>query len=321
MWASCCILNAINPSDRSFEPRLAATMNAQKINSLGMIVMAAGKGRRFGGLKQLEPFGPQGETLMDYALHDGLQAGFNHVVLVISPDCEAEFETRLVTRWRNRLDIVLAHQKSDDLPHLPQNHVCFSERSKPWGTGHALWTARNHMTTPFVVFNADDYYGPDAFAAMASFLHRNGETNTFAMQGYDLLATLPATGSFSRGLCQSSAEGWLETITEHPEVRRHEVTGTDQIASMNFWGFTPVVFSILEQQFSRFLDNYGQSPDQEFYLPTAIQAGLAADYCRVCVLPSLKTWFGVTHPDDRQLVSDQLRLLHQQGLYPKGFAG
>ncbi len=296
-------------------------MSARETESPGMIIMAAGKGRRFGGLKQLEPFGPQGETLMDYALHDGLQSGFDRAVLIISPDCEAEFETSLVARWRDRLDIVLAHQQLDDLPHLAQGKDCVSGRSKPWGTGHALWTARNHMAAPFVVFNADDYYGPDAFATMAKFLRQNKEQNTFAMQGYDLLATLPATGSFSRGLCQSATDGWLETITEHPIVRRQEVLGTDQIASMNFWGFTPAVFPILDQQFSCFLGDHGQSTDQEFYLPTAIQSGLAAGHCRVRILPPLKTWFGVTNPDDRHLVSEQLKLLHQQGLYAEGFAG
>ena len=288
-----------------------------KRESLSLVIMAAGKGRRFGGLKQLEGFGPQGQTLLDYALYDGLRAGIPRAVLVIDAAHEQEFMTRVVHPWRHRLAVHLVHQKLDDLPVLPLGGPGPAARSKPWGTGQALWAVRHVVHAPFLLCNADDFYGRQTYLAMADFLAGNPDPGTFALQGYNLLDTLPEEGGFSRGFCQVGPDGRLQKITEHLDVKRADHPAAGQIVSMNFWGLTPLVFSLVEEQFLAFLQENGHLPDGEFYLPAAIQAGLTQGRCAVKVLPPAGAWFGLTNPADRHLVSQRLAGLHQDGVYPE----
>ena len=288
-----------------------------KTNSLTLVIMAAGRGRRFGSLKQLAGFGPHGETLMDYSLHDALRAGIDRAVLVISPRLEPEFRARLGEPWRERLEVRLVSQEMDDLPVLPVGGAGPAARLKPWGTGQALWAARTEVDGPFIVCNADDFYGRDAFGSLAGFLDAGHGPDSFAMPGFDLLDTLPPEGAFSRGFCRVSADGLLEEIQERHGVRRADVTGPGQVVSMNIWGFTPAVFPLLEDLFRRFLVDIGHDPEQEFYLPSAVQQAVAAGRCRVRVLPGAGSWFGVTNPQDADLVRDRLARLHVQGVYPE----
>ena len=286
-------------------------------SALTMVFMAAGKGSRFGGLKQLEGFGPRGESLLDYAIFDGLRTGFTRAVLVISAEHEAEFRARMVEPWLEKLKVDLVVQSVEDLPVLPLDGPGPAARTKPWGTGHAVWAARETVSGPFMVGNADDFYGRGAFESMAAFLNTADRPGTFAMQGYNLRDTLLQEGGFSRGICRVSTEGMLREITEHQEVRRDSTTGQAGIASMNFWGFTPEVFRLLEDGFLCFLRSSGHDPEREFFLPAVVQEGMARDLCRVRVLPEVKGWFGVTNPEDRGLVTDRLARLHQQGEYPE----
>lgn len=279
-----------------------------------LVIMAGGRGRRFGGLKQLQPFGPGGQTIMDYTLHDARRAGVRRAVLVVAAEHEDPFRTRVVEPWVGRLEVVLAPQRLDDLPVLPVTGAGPAARAKPWGTGQALWAARNAVHGPFLVANADDFYGREALARVAAFLAQGGDI--FALQAYDLLTTLPGEGGYSRGFCQVGPDGLLGDITEHLDVRSANAP-PDQPVSMNLWGFTPAVFPLLEEGFQAFLAQRGHDPEAEFYLPAAVQAGILQGRCRVRVLPPVGGWFGVTAPEDADPVRARLLRLHEEGIYPE----
>lgn len=292
------------------------TIVAQE-SGLNLVIMAAGKGRRFGGLKQLVGFGPGGETLIDYAIYDGLKAGTQRVVLVISPENRAEFQSRIVTPWSAHIEVQLVAQELEDLPVLPVDGPGPAARTKPWGTGQALWAARHAADGPMVVCNADDFYGHEAYHQMGQFFQNSLAEEEFALQGYELLETLPTGAGYSRGFCAVSPDGYLEGIEEQLEVKRDEIHAAGQLVSMNFWGFTPLVFSLLERAFQGFLSAEGANPESEFYLPAAIQAGLDSNKCRVMVQPPCGRWFGVTNPEDAGLVREHLIKLHEDGTYPE----
>nr|MEE4267866.1 nucleotidyltransferase [Candidatus Krumholzibacteria bacterium] len=283
-------------------------------SSLSLVVMAAGRARRYGGLKQLEGFGPAGQTILDYTLCDALRAGVSRAVLVISSEHEHEFRKQIVEPWSSQLDVVLVEQRLEDLPALPVDGPGPSARPRPWGTGHALWAARHAVDGPFILANADDFYGQRALAAVAEHL-RSGRG--WALQAYALGDTLPTEDGFSRGFCTTDADGWLQTITETLDVRRATMANPCQPVSMNLWGLEPAVFDLLEEEFRNYLSAHGQEPDREFYLPHAIGAGIDQECCRVKVLPPCDQWFGVTHPDDAPAVRQQLKALHSQGVYPE----
>jgi dTDP-glucose pyrophosphorylase len=297
-------------------------------NDLTLVVLAAGVGSRFGGLKQLVGVGTNGETLLEYSIFDALRAGFTRVVLVVRRETEAAFHETLGVRLAGHAELSYVHQRLDQLPagwQPPRG------RSKPWGTGQAVLACADVVTGPFAIINADDFYGARAFAAVADFLRQDdsGTIPAYAMVGFGLLDTLPDTGSVSRALCRCDDEGWLQSIVEITALERSGSggrytdadgltyhLGSDELVSMNLWGFTPALFAELEQHFIRFLEEQRGSPDAEHRLPDLIQDLITTGKARVKVLPSGDQWCGVTYREDHALVTARLQELVAAGAYP-----
>jgi hypothetical protein len=302
---------------------------ASNANAPTLVLLAAGLGRRYGGLKQLEPVGPDGATLMDYSIYDALRAGFGRVVFVIRPDMQAVAQALLGRRYERRVDVRYAHQRLDT---LPAGFAPPPGRTRPWGTCQALLAAAEHVDGPFAVANADDFYGAGSFAALGAFLRQDsaGPLPTYAMAGYTMRNTLPEQGTVSRAICRCSADGWLQSIVEVIGIERcgadarhvddsgqTQIIPGDTLVSMNLWGFTPAIFDQLRDGFQRFLHERGGSPEAEFHLPTAVQQALAARRARVRVLPSTDAWCGVTHAQDKARATEVVGRLLAQGVYPK----
>jgi len=305
-------------------------------NKPTLVILAAGIGRRFGGLKQLEPLGPDGSTIMEYTIYDAQKAGFQKAVLIVREETEEEFRNTIGKRIGDAFPITYVHQKTEvgvDLPdEISKTISKIGTRSKPWGTGHAVLAAKNEVSGPFAVVNADDYYGSTAIHAIGQFLSANpSSTNNanFAMVGYPLRNTLPAQGTVSRGICKSAADGTLEHIDETHNIEKFgndaqtktdtgemlPISG-DTIVSMNLWGFTGEAFDILESGFAHFLATIDLINEPEFYLPTAIVQATNEDIAHVQILPKGERWCGVTNPNDTNSVKDTLAALVQQGQYP-----
>lgn len=294
---------------------------------LTLLVLAAGMGSRYGGLKQMDGLGPAGETILDYSVFDAARAGFNRVVFVIRRDFEAEFRERAGRRFEGRIDVDYAFQQLNDLPggfSVPPG------REKPWGTGHAVWCARSAVDAPFLAINADDFYGAGAFQAVAGFLKKEKTPGRFCMAGYRLDTTLSENGTVSRGVCRLDADGFLEGVKEHTRIGRtpgglrDEADGTafrgDERVSMNCWGFTPDAFGFLESGMLRFLEEKSGDPKAEFYIPSAVADMVARGEARVSVLPVESRWFGITYREDRPVVVEALRELVAAGDYPSPLA-
>jgi hypothetical protein len=283
-------------------------------------------GSRFGGVKQLEGVGPGGGTLMDYSIYDALRAGFRKVVFVIRPDLEAAFQETILPRYAGRVEVATVHQRLED---LPSGVVAPSGRRKPWGTGQAVLAAEGAVDGPFVVANADDFYGAPAFIATAEFLRapRPEDQETWALVGYRLRDTLSEHGAVNRGACRVSSDGWLQGIEEVHDItattdgslvgrgaRGHVALAPDSLVSMNLWAFLPSIFPILREGFARFL---ADAPgDREFLLPAIVQEALASGRAKVRVLDAGSPWFGMTFPADHARVAAALRTLVQSGTYP-----
>jgi NDP-sugar pyrophosphorylase family protein len=295
---------------------------------LTLIVLAAGLGSRYGGLKQLEAVGPGGETLLDYGIYDAVRAGYSRAVLVIRPELESAFREHVERRYGDSIEIGFAIQSIDQVPEGVSVPV---ERRKPWGTGHAALAARSEVSEPFVVMNADDFYGRTAYEALADHLRRHADTDplNFAAAGYELNATLSPHGGVSRAVCNLDDQGYLVRVTEVKRIRREAdvlvgvtVAGEpiwlngDETVSMNLWAATPAAFPILEQQFARFLDDHAADPESEFFLSEAVNEQVAAGTVRVKVIPTPGPWLGVTYPEDRDHVVERLRELAAAGIYP-----
>ncbi|TSA29566.1 MAG: nucleotidyltransferase [Verrucomicrobiaceae bacterium] len=292
-----------------------------------LLVLAAGMGSRYGGLKQLDGVGPSGEVVLDYSVHDALWAGFNKVVFVIRRDFRDEFEEIVVRRYHGQIAIELAFQELDD---LPERHALPLGRQKPWGTGHAIRAARHLIHEPFLVVNADDFYGMEAYSKMAVFLDRPEEGLRFGMVAYTLSNTLSEHGEVSRGVCTVAADQTLIRVEEHTGIVRNagEIRGTDttgevrqltgtEMVSMNFWGFTQEVFPHLEDLFGKFLDSGGnENPKSEFYIPSAVSEIIASGAAPASVIPSAGRWFGVTYKEDRESVASALGQMVKDRLYP-----
>ena len=292
-----------------------------------LVILAAGMGRRYGGLKQLESVGPGGETIMDYSIYDAVRAGFGKVAFVIRPDMEGTFHATIGRRYEQRVPVTYAYQR---LEALPAGFAVPPGRTKPWGTGQAVLSAAGEVHEPFAVANADDFYGAGSFASMSAFL-RQPQTGTpeYALVGYVLRNTLSESGAVSRAVCRSTPEGWLEDIVETIGLERdgtgarrkdehgrvHKFTG-DETVSMNLWGFVPTFVAELGNAFERFLRDRGTSPDAELYLPAAVQDAIRAGRARVRVLPSADRWCGITSPRDKDDVIRFIRGLVNQGTYP-----
>ena len=296
-----------------------------------LVILAAGMGSRFGGMKQLASVGPAGETLMDYSIHDALRAGFESAVFIIRPEMEETFREFAGQRYGRRLTFRTVHQRLEDVP----DGFTVPERPKPWGTGQAVLAAEPAVSGPFAVINADDYYGVEAYQAMADFLNSvdpDEEPPTFGLTGYRVVDTLSASGGVNRGVLRVSPDGMLESIEEVIDIRRGEAglaghvnkspRPVDQaaLASMNMWGFTPAVFPILHEGFRAFLAAPGAAT-AEYLLPTAIQDAIASGKARVRVLDPRSSWFGITYPTDAPAVSEALGRLVKEGKYPTPLFG
>lgn len=299
-----------------------------------LLVLAAGMGSRFGGLKQIEPVGPDDETLLDYSVYDARRAGFGRVVFIIRREFESVFRERVGRRVSEHMAVDYVFQELDV---LPSGFAVPPGRSKPWGTGHAIWCAREIVHEPFVVINGDDFYGRDAFALVARFLISPPPASAsegavrFAMAGYELGETLSNFGSVSRGLCELDTAGRLHHITEVTNIERtatgagcvRSPDGTERtipggtLVSMNFWGLNPAVFPMVENQFLEFLAAHGSEAASEFYLPTVIQFAIQSRQATVDVLASRDSWFGVTHRDDLPRVREAIKSLVEAGIYPE----
>jgi MobA-like NTP transferase protein len=290
------------------------------------VLLAAGMGSRYGGVKQLEEVGPGGATLMDYSIYDALRAGFRKVVFVIRPDLEEAFRATIVPRYAGRIEVATAHQRLED---LPGGVAVPADRQKPWGTGQAVLAAEGAVPGPFVVVNADDFYGAPAFAASAEFLRHAPPEGpaTFALVGYRLRDTLSEHGAVNRGACRVDAEGWLEKVEEVYEIAPtaagqlvgrgaagHVTLSADALVSMNLWAFRTSIFPILRAGFVRFLA--GADAKKEFLLPAAVQESLERKAAQVRVLDAGSPWFGMTYPADRPRVEQAIATLVREGVYP-----
>ncbi|MCP4849055.1 MAG: nucleotidyltransferase [Verrucomicrobiaceae bacterium] len=294
-----------------------------------LLVLAAGMGSRYGGLKQMDAMGPHGETVMDYAVFDAIRSGFGKVVFVIRKDFEDAFREGVGRRFAGNIEVDYAFQSLDGLPagfSLP------SGRNKPWGTGHAILMASKVVAEPFAVINADDFYGRQSYEKMARFLvngQSDAQPSPFCMVGYPLKNTLSDFGSVSRGVCDLSSEGVLRSVTELTRIERSadgirhvEADGSEivlsgeELVSMNMWGFTPAVFDYLESLFVEFLEERGTEMKSEFYIPFAVDDMVSNQLAKVQVLRSSAAWFGVTYREDREHVISAIATLIENGDYP-----
>lgn len=293
--------------------------------TLTLVILAAGMGSRFGGLKQIEPVGNNRESIIDFTIYDAIKAGFNRLILIIKREHEELFETNLVHKIRPFIKVEYAYQVIDFLTSL----VLKPERIKPWGTTHALLSCKDLINGPFMICNADDYYGPGAFKTMAQFLLNEVKPYEYAMVGYRLSNTISEHGTVTRGVCKSNL-GWLSQIEEIKEIRK-SIHGyeyhfdqrwlpvDDQtLVSMNFWGFDESVMSLAFDVFDAFLFTVAQSDPlkAEHVLPTMISQCLELEACKVKVLSSEDSWYGITYQEDREYVVEALRQLKDNGVYP-----
>lgn len=300
-----------------------------------LIVMAAGIGSRYGGLKQVDPIGPNGEIVIDYSIFDALRAGFNKVVFIIRKDIEEIFREKIGRKVERQVETVYVFQ---DLYDVPQGFRVPAERKKPWGTGHAVLAARSVVDTPCAAINADDFYGAGAFQALAGFLRqaRDGDGRyDYAMAGYVLQNTLSDYGGVARGVCRVTPEGYLIEVQERTRIEKsgeiihYTENGVDWVSlpwdslvSMNMWGFTPSIFAELAARFPVFLEKQaGSLLKAEFFLPTIVNELLQEDKARVKVLPTGEKWFGITNPQDRPQVQRAIRDLVERGFYPEDLWG
>jgi dTDP-glucose pyrophosphorylase len=292
-----------------------------------LLVLAAGMGSRYGGLKQLDPVGPNGETIMDYSIYDAMRAGFGKVVFVIRHDFEQDFDRLILSKYRDHIDTAVAFQAVDD---LPEGFTVPEGRTRPWGTNHAIMAARHVIDTPFAVINADDFYGRDAFEVMAGELRKmTGKTGEYCMVGFKVGNTMTDHGSVSRGVC-TVVDGVLDTVVERKKIyfddARNVVfvneNGEEQHldestpVSMNLWGFTPDYFNYSKREFDRFLTKYINVDKSEFYIPSVVDRLIRNGEAHVNVLRTNSRWFGVTYAEDRPKVVAELAALHEAGEYP-----
>lgn len=280
-----------------------------------LVVMAAGMGSRFGGLKQAEPVGPKGEAILDFSVYDAKQAGFNKVVFVIKHSIEEIFKQTVGSRIAKMIDVEYVFQETDA---LPAGYTCPPGREKPWGTGQAVLCCREAVRTPFAVINADDYYGRSAFAQIYRQLCAGGED--YCMVGYRLGNTVTENGTVSRGVCRVE-DGCLSDIVEvggiGPDCRTSDgkVLDPGTVVSMNMWGFTPDFFRYLEEDFTAFLDAKGNELKAEFYLPGVVDRLIREKLRRVRVLIAEDKWYGVTYKEDKPQVVSAIRALVENGHY------
>lgn len=283
-------------------------------------------GSRYGGLKQLDGLGPNGETIMDYSVFDALRAGFGKIVFVIRKDFEEDFRRVVVAKYADKVPCEVCFQSLDK---VPAGCTYNPERTKPWGTNHAVLMGKEVISEPFAVINADDFYGKESFEVLAKFLMGvEGTQNKYCMVGYRVCNTLSEHGSVSRGVCATDANRCLTDVVERTNIERKngQIVFTEDgkdfpldehtPVSMNMWGFTPEYFDYSEQAFREFVQQYGQELKKEFYIPTLVNDLIKAGKATCEVLDTPAKWFGVTYADDRQMVVDKIQALVNEGVYP-----
>ncbi len=300
-------------------------LKQNKIMKPTLLILAAGMGSRYGGLKQVDPLGPEGEALIEFSIYDAIRAGFGKVVFVIRENIEDIFREKIGDKFKDRIEVAYAFQEIntpvpgvEEIPH----------REKPWGTAHAVLVARDVIEEPFAVINADDYYGISAFQSMADFLQKECSPETYAMIGYELKNTLSDHGSVSRGVCEMDAEHYLTTVVERTKVER--LSGTvyyqegeerhtlpeDSLVSMNFWGFHPNVFEYMRKQFVEFVKENKDNPRAEFFIPLVVNRLIQEDKIKLKVIPNQEQWYGVTYREDKPVVQEAFKELTEAGKYP-----
>jgi NDP-sugar pyrophosphorylase family protein len=289
-----------------------------------LLILAAGMGSRYGGLKQIDPVGPGGETIIDYSIYDALRAGFSKIVFVIRKDIEQSFREMVGARFEKRVAVEYVFQELDKLP------AGFSEpagRTKPWGTTHAILMAADTIHEPFAVINADDFYGAEGYRVLAQHLQSAAD---YAMVGFVLRNTLSDFGAVARGVCRVSGDNFLEDVVELTKIERDgehaknsdaagsvtRLTG-DELVSMNMWGFTPQIFGQLQERFQIFLERSRSDMQSESYIPSTVNELIASGQAQVKVLHTHDSWFGVTYREDRSHVVESIGRLIRDGYYPK----
>jgi len=292
-----------------------------------LLILAAGMGSRYGGLKQLDGVGPNGETIMDYSIFDAIRSGFGKLVFVIRKDFEDDFRSTVISKYKNHIPIDVVFQS---LHALPQGFTCPPERIKPWGTNHAIMMGKDVIHEPFAVINADDFYGRSSFETLGKALEvASGKKNEYCMIGFRVGNTMSDSGSVARGVCETSREGFLKTIVERTAIERiaGKIQFTDENGtvcvleentpvSMNMWGFTPDYFAYSEVFFKVFLQANGGNPKSEFFIPSMVNELITKNVVQVRVLDTTSKWFGITYAADRRGVVEKIKVLVDAGEYP-----
>ena len=291
-----------------------------------LVIMAAGMGSRYGGLKQVDPMGPNGEIVLDYSVYDAVRAGFGKVVFIIRRDIEKPFREHIGDKLAEKVPVEYVFQSLED---LPDPYAVPEGREKPWGTGQAVLCCREVASEPFAVINADDYYGRQGFELLAEELGgMNPESSDSCMVGFRIRNTLSPNGPVTRGVCEVE-DGWLKRVVETFKVEEDEqgrvhsreegqvkeLSG-DETASMNMWGFTPRIFPVLDEKFRAFLDAHGQEMKSEYLIPSVVDEMIRDGSTRVKVMQSEDEWFGVTYPEDKPTVQKEIAQLVEEGRYP-----
>jgi len=298
-----------------------------KKERISLVVLAAGMGSRYGGLKQMDSFGPNGETIIDYSLYDAHRAGFDHVVFIIRDFFADKFKEAFAPKMEGRMDTDYVSQELSNIPHP---FPVLSERDRPWGTGHAVWVAHSAITGPFAVINADDYYGPESYKTLYDFLTQKRDVEEYSVVGYKLANTLSEFGTVNRGVCQVDEKGYLVNIAECKQIGTDEngiinfpegdsirILSPDSPVSMNMWGFYPSYFDFFEKQFDTFLEKNQNDLKAEFYIPTLVDTLIRNKERQTKVLHCDAEWFGVTYREDKEFVSARLNDLITEDVYPE----
>jgi len=298
-----------------------------------LLILAAGIGSRYGGLKQLDPIGPSGETIIDYSVYDAMRAGFGKVIFIIKEDIEREFREIFIEKLRDKFPADYVFQ---ELRMVPEGVRVPGNRQKPWGTGHAVMMAAEKIKEPFAVINADDFYSRKAFELLSSYYRdwTPAGDHDYCMVGYPVGRTLSEFGAVSRGICRADERNLLMDVVERTHIERkghmivyRDETGTtrpispETLVSMNFWGFTPSFFDHLKDGFTRFINDDGDNPKAEFYIPTVVNDLIRKNTATVKVLNGPVQWFGMTYREDREMVVKMIRTLVEQGEYPENLWG
>lgn len=273
-----------------------------------LLIMAAGMGSRFGGLKQIEPIGPNGEIIIDFSVHDAKKAGFNKAVFIIKKEIEKEFREVVGKRIEKMIDVDYAFQELDK---LPEGYSVPADRTKPWGTAHAVLCARDVVKNPFAVINADDFYGQSAYQIIHDELVKN---EGMCMVGYKLGNTITENGTVSRGVCEVE-NGILKSVTEHTAIDKNSGISLDKIVSMNMWGLDTDIFPFMEKEFKLFLDEKINVPKSECFLPSVISNRIIEEGKQVKVLETAEKWYGVTYREDMPAVREAMTKFINEGMY------